>query len=49
MQLFHKRKSFLNFFFFLSLLDLDSILDILKKKRPHSWYIFGLTDSEKRG
>ena len=42
-----------NFFciFFLHFLNLDSILNIFfqKKDEPHSWGIFELTDSEKRG
>ena len=42
-----KEKSFLNFF--LHFLNLESILNIFKKNYAHSWCIFELRDSEKRG
>ena len=49
MQLCQKWKSFAEFFF-LHFVNLDSILNIFKKKDdPHSWCIFEITDSEKCG
>ena len=49
MQLCQKWKSFAEFFF-LHFVNLDSILNIFKKKDDrHSWCIFEITDSEKCG
>ena len=48
MQLSKKQKLVPNFFS--DFRNLDSILKIKKKKDgPHNWWIFELTDSEKRG